>query len=238
MRRIDWSRHRGGAPLLPPVLAYLVLTAGALVVPPLIAGERPWQSDHALIDFFQHHPGAAHASAFFTLGSAVPFAVAAMVATTRLRMLGLNVPGRFIAQAGGILGAAMLAVSGLATLTLTRPRVADDASIVRALDGFAVTTGGSGFVVFEGLLVAGVSISGWYGRALPRWLAAGGFVVAVISEFAALTALTDAANVLLPLARFGAMAWLAGIAVLLPAGRRGRRTGRDTAREPVPAARG
>jgi hypothetical protein len=67
--------HSGGAPLLPPTVAYAVLTVLGVVVPPLVAGVRPWSSDAALLTFFRDHAGAAHVSAYFTLGAAVPFAV-------------------------------------------------------------------------------------------------------------------------------------------------------------------
>src|SRR4051812_33823800 len=90
--------HRTGAPLFPPAVIYAVLTVLAVTVPPLVAGVRPWTSDAALLDFFRHHSGAAHTSAFLTLSAAAPLSVFTAVATTRLRTLGLDVPGRIIAQ--------------------------------------------------------------------------------------------------------------------------------------------
>jgi hypothetical protein len=214
-------RHsRVGAPLLPPVVAYLALTVCAVAVPPLIAGVKPWTSDRALLEFFQHHNGAAHASAFFTLASAVPFAVATAVATTRLRTLGLDVPGRIIAQIGGTIAATLLAVAGLSTLALTQRGVADSAPIVRALDGLTFAAGGPGYVVFAGLLIAGVSIAGLIGRVLPPWLGWAGIALAAVSEIASLSAAFDGADFLLPIARFGGLAWLLAVALYLPSTRR------------------
>jgi hypothetical protein len=215
------KRHgRTYVPLLPPVVAYLVLTLCAVAVPPLIAGVKPWTSDHDLLEFFQHHAGAAHASAFFTLGSAVPFAVATAVATTRLRTLGLDVPGRIIAQVGGAIAATLLAVAGLSTVALTQDHVAESAPVVRVMNGLTFAAGGPGFVVFEGLLVAGVSIAGLVGRVLPGWLGWGGIVVALVSEVATLSTAFDGAGFLLPVGRFGAMLWLLAIAFRLPSSRR------------------
>jgi hypothetical protein len=225
------KHRRTGAPLLPPVLSYLVLTLCAVAVPPIVAGVKPWTSDHALLEFFQHHSGAAHASAFFTLGSAIPFAVATAVATTRLRTLGLDVPGRIIAQIGGTIAAALLAIAGLSTLALTQDGVADSAPVVRALNGLTFTTGGPGFVVFEGLLVAGVSIAGLLGRVLPKWLGWGGIAVALVSELACLSAAFDGADFLLPVGRFAGLAWLVAIGVLLPSTRRELREKRGIVRD-------
>jgi hypothetical protein len=226
------ERHvRAGAPLLPPVLAYVALTLCAVAVPPLIAGVKPWTSDHALLEFFQHHNGAAHASAFFTLASAVPVEIATAVSTTRLRTLGIDVPGRIIAQVGGTIAATLLAVAGLGTLALTQDGVADSAPVVRAFNGLTFAAGGPGFVMFEGLLVAGISVAGLLGRVLPRWLAWGGIAIAVVSELASLSAAFDGADFLLPIGRFGALVWLVAIALLLPSTRRELRERRGVMRE-------
>lgn len=224
------TTKRAGAPLLPPVISYAVLTVLAVAVPPLIAGVRPWTSDHALLEFFQHHPGAAHASAFFTLGSAIPFAVATAVATSRLRTLGLDVPGRMIAQLGGTIAAGLLAVAGLSTLALTQDRVADSDAVVRAFNGLTFAAGGPGFVVFEGLLVAGVSVAGLTGRVLPRWFGWAGVALAVLSEIASVSAAFDGADFLLPIGRFGGLLWLLAIGVLLPSTRRELRARRGIVR--------
>lgn len=222
--------ERTGPPLLAPVISYAVLTICAVVVPPLIAGVQPWTSDAALLDFFQHHPGAAHASAFFTIGAAIPFAVATAVATTRLRTLGLDVPGRIIAQIGGTVAAAMLTVAGVCTLAATQGRVAESAVAVRTLDGLTFAAGGPGFVVFAGLLAAGVSAAGLLGRVLPRWLGWFGIAVAAVSELACLAAAFDGADFLLPIGRFGGLIWLVAVGVALPATRRELRARRGIVR--------
>ena len=159
----------------------------------------------------------------------MPFAVATAVATTRLRTLGLDVPGRIIAQVGGAIAAALLAVAGLSTLALTQDRVADSAAVVRAMSGLTFATGGPGFVVFDGLLVAGVSIAGLIGRVLPPWVGWGGIAIAVVSELATLSAAFDDADFLLPVGRFGGLLWLVAIAFRLPSSRRDLRENRPPA---------
>ncbi len=210
---------RSGAPLWPPVVAYAVLTVLAVAVPPLIAGVRPWSSDAALLDFFAHHAGAAHAGAFFTVGSAVPLAVLTAVATSRLRHLGIDVPGRVIAQVGGAVAVAMLALAGVATLAGTQDRVADSPAAIRALNGITYAAGGPAFVMFSGLLVAGIAISGLAGGVLPRAVGWSGVGVAVVSEVASLANAFDAMSALLPVGRFGTLVWLVALAGTLPAHR-------------------
>ena len=213
------TRRRPNAvvvPLLPPALAYAVLTIMAATVPSAIAGVAAWKSDANLLDFYQHHGDAAHAGAFFTLAAAVPFAVFTAVTTSRLRSLGLDVPGRMIALVGGTIAAALLALAGLTELALTRSHVSDSASVVRAFDGLLFACGGVGFVVFAGLLAAGVSITGLLGRVLPPWLAWLGIATAVVSELASLAAAFPALEFLLPVGRAGGLIWMVLVAVRLP----------------------
>ncbi len=214
------SVHRAGAPLLPPALSYAVLTLAGIVGPTAVAGTAPWGSDADLLSFFRDHPDAAHASAFFTFGAAIPFAVATAVSTSRLRTLGLDVPGRMIALIGGTVASALLALSGLTTFALTQPHVAASAPAVRALYGLSFAAGGPGFVAFSGLLLAGVSIAALFGRVLPTWLGWAGLAVAGLSELASFSVAFTGLEFLLPVGRFGGLLWLVAIAVLLPATRR------------------
>jgi len=155
--------------------------------------------------------------AFLVLASAVPFAVFTAVASHRVRVAGLDVPGRIIAVVGGAAAAVLLALSGLANLALTQPHVVDSPAVVRALSGLAFATGGPGFVVFSGLLAAGISVPALIGRLTPRWVGWFGLVLAAVCELASLAAAADALNPLLPIGRFGTMGWLLAVAVTLSA---------------------
>ncbi|WP_158074032.1 hypothetical protein, partial [Micromonospora sp. CB01531] len=192
------SRHLGGAPLLPPAIAYVVLALAAVVMPSAVAGVAPYSSDADLLDFYTHHLGAAHLSAFLLLASAVPFVVFTAIASHRVRAAGLDVPGRLIALVGGTAAAALLAMSGLTTLALTQTHVADSPIAIRALNALAFATGGPGFVVFSGLLLAGISVPALAGQLVPRWVGWFGLVIAGVCELAALTAAIPALDPLLP----------------------------------------
>jgi hypothetical protein len=217
-------------PLLPPTLSYVVLTLAAVAVPGLMAGVRPWTSDSAQLDFFQHHGAAVHASAFFTFGAAIPFAILTAVSTTRLRTLGLDVPGRMIAFIGGTVAAVLLAVSGLTTLALAGPHVAESDAVLRAGYGLTFATGGLGFVVFSGLLFAGLSITGLIGHVLPRAIAWLGVTLAAVCELASVAVALPGLDLLVPIGRFGGLLWLLAIAVTLPATRRQLRERRHEVR--------
>lgn len=209
------SRHLGGAPLLPPTIAYVVLAVASIVVPPALAGVAAYGSDADLLDFYASHSGAAHLSAFLLLASSVPFAVFGAIASHRVKDAGLDVPGRLIALVGGTVAATMLAMSGLVTLAITRPQVADSAAAVRALQGLVFATGGPAFVVFSGLLVAGISVPALIGRLTPRWVGWFGLALAAVCELASLSVAVDALNPLLPIGRFGTMVWLVAVAVTM-----------------------
>lgn len=202
------TRHAGGAPMLPPALAYVVLSAVGIVLPPLLAGVSSYGDDRGLLAFYGQHPGPARLLAFCVLGSAVPFAVCTAVASHRVLAGGMDVPGRLIALVGGGVAAGLLTLSGLASFALVQPLVADDAGVVRALQGLAFAAGGPGFVVFSGLLVAGVSVPLLVGRLAPAWLGRAGLVLAAVCEVSALCLLFDGLTFLLPVGRFGTMAWL------------------------------
>lgn len=201
--------------MLPPAIAYVVLAVAGIIVPPAVAGVAAYSSDADLLTFYTDHERAAHLLAFFLLASAVPFIVFTAVVSQRVLRAGLDVPGRLIALVGGAAAAGMLALSGLCTLALTQPGVADDAASTRALDALAFAAGGPGFVVFSGLLLAGISIPALIGKLVPRWIALFGLVIAGVCELASLTALTDAFDPLLPIGRFGTMIWMLAVAVAL-----------------------
>ncbi len=215
--------HPQGAPLLPPAIAYVVLAVAGIIGPPLVAGRAPYSSDADLLGFYTDHSGAAHLLAFLVLASAVPFAVCAAIASHRVRAAGLEVPGRLIALVGGAIAAGMLALSGLCSLALTGTQVAQSPSVVRGLNALAFAAGGPGFVVFSGLLVAGISIPLLVGHLAPGWIAWFGLATAAVCEAASLTAATAALNPLLPIGRFATMAWLLAVAATLSTARHAER---------------
>jgi hypothetical protein len=215
------SRHRqNGPPLLIPGIAFAVLTVASAILG--ASGPRPASSltDTAFYDVTHHTTLIVLGTIVF--GTSIPLATWTAVTYRRLRHLGITVPGATIAVAGGLLASASLAVSGLVTWTAAQSASDIDLSLARALTDLAFATGGAGFVVPFGLLIAGVAIPGMMNGLMPRWVGWAGLVVAGIAELATLSLLTSALDPLLPVARFGGLIWLLLASVLLPLERRQR----------------
>jgi hypothetical protein len=118
----------------------------------------------------------------------------------------------------------MLMISASADWVLSHPEVGGDPAVSRALSLFAFLTGGVGFLVGLGLLLAGLAVPILMLRLAPRWLAWTGLAVAAVSEVSFLAMAIPGLQVLLPVGRYAGLAWLVGIGFLLP-------TRRLTARE-------
>ena len=85
--------------------------------------------------------------------------------------------------------------------------------------------------------MAGIAVPGLLAGLLPRPLALAGLAVAAVAELSTLTLLVSDAAILLPVARFTALAWLVATGFLLPRTRSNKavarlsRTGSSTAEE-------
>lgn len=211
--------RRSGPPLLAPGLAWAVLTVLALV---LNSGTRPYADPTVTLGLLRDHATSAQLSALAVLASAVPLAVWVAATHHRLHKLGLRVAGPTLGLAGGLLAAAMLALSGVAAWS---------AAVAAALPGDPTTTaagftllsfasGGAGFVVTFGLLIAGVSVPTLLGRLVPRPLALFGLVLAGIAVVAVFSLVLPALSFLLPVVRFGGLIWLLWVSAVLPVSRR------------------
>jgi hypothetical protein len=215
------SRHVG-PPLLPLALISVGLFAASLVVGAAGGGPFPSPYDHTrdVVAFFSGHSTTVQVAATLQFASAVPLAILAASLSSRLRYLGFaRVPGVLIASTGGTLASGMLAVSALAQWVLSRP-AAINSGVVRPLADLAYATGGPGAIVFLGLLVAGIAIPAAVGRLLPRPLWIAGIAFAAVAELSTIALISEPAAVLLPIGRFGSLAWLIAAAALLPASRR------------------
>ena len=209
----------GGPPLAGLAVTATVLFLAGLIASTAMAGTAfpsPFDSGASIQAYFRGHQDAAKVSGFFQFAAAVPVAIYAATASSRLRTLGIRAPGATIALAGGALAAAFMSISGLVTWTLAQPAVLASPALVRALHDLAFATGGPGSVVPFGLLIAGLAVPAAFGALLPRWLAGTGLIIALAAEFSALSLLIDGAAYLLPAARFAGLAWLIIAGALLP----------------------
>jgi hypothetical protein len=212
-------RHPGPS-LLVVAIVFVALFAGSLAVTAVMTGGEhfpsPFEPPAAARAFFAAHADAVRLGAFLQFGAAVPLAIFAATASSRLRFLGIEAAGATIALVGGTLASAMAALSALVQWALAQPGVEDG---TRTLHLLAFAAGGPGFVVPFGLLVAGIALTGGFSRKLPRWLMWSGLGVAATAELSSLGIALSPALLLLPLARFAGFAWMIAAGAALPSTR-------------------
>lgn len=181
----------------------------------------PFGDPSAITAYFAGQSSAVLVSAVLQFAAAVPLAIYAAVASSRLRHLGVTAPGATIALVGGIVAAVGMTIAGLLTWVLAQPGVGSaGGTLVLALHDLTFATGGVGTVVFLGLLVAGIAVPALMTGLLPRWLAIAGLVIAAIAVLSTLSLAWSGLAILLPIGRFPGMIWLIVAGHLLPRSRR------------------
>ena len=218
-RRADGGPHPGAL----AVVTAALFVAGVVVVVAATGGSGASSpmgtSASDVAARYADHPDGFRVSALLGFGASVPLVILAATVYTRQRRLGIRVPGPAIGLVGGVLASALLAVSTLATWTAAQDGVPDDAAVARALALLAFATGGVGFAVGLGLLVAGAAVPALILRLVPRWLAWAGLVLAAVAEVSFLSLVVEPLQYLLPVARFGGLLWLVAYAFLVPRSR-------------------
>jgi len=215
-------RHRGPSLVIVGAVFTALFLASLIVSTAMAGGQHfpsPFQPEALSSAWFAEHAWAVRLGAFLQFGAAVPFGIFTATAVSRVRFLGVDVAGTLIGLFGGVAASLMLAVSALMQWTLSQPGIVESTSLVHGLHLLAFATGGPGFVVPAGLLLAGVSVSAGLHRLLPRWLMWFGLVVAGLSELSALSLVIPAAGYLLPLARFPGFVWMICVGAMLPKAR-------------------
>ncbi|HEY1809757.1 MAG TPA: hypothetical protein VGG42_14415 [Acidobacteriaceae bacterium] len=199
--------------------AYVLVTAAGLVAGALLRHGASWVTPFApaeqLRAFFAQSPMAARVSNFFLFGSAVPFGIFAVTLISRLRFMGVRAAGTNIALFGGLSAAIALFLSGAAGWILSIPEVVDSAPLVKAVAFFNFLCGGVFYAVGFGLLAAGVSVTAYFMRFLPRWIVVLGMILAVTGEASSLSLIAYPANFFIPITRFAGFLWMLLVAIAL-----------------------
>jgi hypothetical protein len=213
------SRFRGPSLLLLAAAHIVIFVAGLVASVALPHGGASFVAPFAPAEkvrlFFAQGPMAARVGSFFLFGSAVPFGIFAVTAVSRLRHLGVRAAGTNIALLGGLTAAIALMLSGMAGWILSVVDVSVSAPLVKALYYFSFLSGGVLYAVGFGLLVAGVSITSYFYRLLPRWLAVLGIVIAVTGELSWFSLVVFPANYFIPVTRYVGFVWMVLAAVAL-----------------------
>lgn len=213
--------HRGPS-LVVVASVHAALFVVGLLVATILAGASfpsPFGPRGPSDAYFAAHPGAVRALSFFQLGAAIPLAVFAATSASRLQFLGMRVAGVHIALAGGILASGCQAASACAQWVASQPGVSEIPAVTRPLHLLSFAVGGPACIACFGLLVAGVSAVAGLPGLLPRWLMLAGLGIAAVAEISVLTFVAPVFSYLLPLARFGGLAWMICVGALLPKAR-------------------
>jgi hypothetical protein len=212
------SRFRGPSLLLLVTFHFLIFASGLVAAAALRHGAHfvtPFAPAEELRAFLALSPTAVQVSNFFLFGSAVPFGIFAVTTVSRLRYLGVRVAGTNIALLGGLIATIALILSGIVGWILSVPEVLASASIVKMVNFLNFLLGGVVFAVGFGLLAAGVSVTCYFMRLLPRWLVAFGMLMALTGELSSLSLIAYPANFFIPITRYLGFIWMFSVAVAL-----------------------
>jgi len=139
---------------------------------------------------------------------------------SRLRYYGVRATGTSIALFGGVSAAIALSLSGMAGWILSVSEVSASAAAAKALYFFSFLAGGVYYAVGFGLLAAGISVTSYFTRLLPRWLVVLGMLIAITGELASLSLIAFPANYLIPFTRYIGFVWMLLVSVALRRDRR------------------
>jgi hypothetical protein len=220
-------RFRGPSLLLLVTFHFLIFASGLVAAAVLRHGARfvtPFAPAEELRAFLTLSPTAVRVSNFFLFGSAVPFGIFAVTTVSRLRYLGVRAAGTNISLLGGLIATIALILSGIVGWILSVPDVLASASIVKMVSFLNFLLGGVVFAVGFGLLAAGVSVTCYFMRLLPRWLVAFGMLMALTGELSSLSLIAFPANFFIPITRYLGFIWMFSVAVALTRDRRGEQT--------------
>jgi len=204
-------QFRGPSLILLGIIHILLFAANLVTAAVLRHGApfvNPFAAAETVRTFFQQNPTADRISSFLMFASAIPLGLFAVTMVSRLLFLGVRAAGTNIALFGGLMASSALVLSSLLGWLLSLPEVVASTSVVQAINFLAFLFGGAAYAVGFGLFAAGVSVTSYFSRLLPRWLTVIGMLVAVAGEFSSLSLVTYPANFLIPITRFLGFIWM------------------------------
>lgn len=176
----------------------------------------PWETADAIATYFRTQQHDVLMCAFLQFGAAIPLGLFTATIVSRLRFLGTTAAGANIALFGGFMAALNVGVSSLLLWVMSYPGIAQNETVLRALYYAVFAIGGVGYSAPLGLLIAGISVTAFFMKLLPKWLIIFGFLLAVIGELSWLSLIFPKLLSLIPLTRFPGFIWLALTGFMLP----------------------
>ena len=211
-------RFRGPSLILLATVHILVFVAGLVASATLRHGASyvtPFAPAEQVRLFFAESPTAVRVSNFFLFASAVPFGIFAVTTVSRLRFMGVRAAGTNITFLGGLIATIALILSGIMGWVLSVPEVSASAQVVKAIFYLCFLFGGTVYAVGFGLLAAGVSVTSYFMRLLPRWIVALGMLLAITGELSSLSLIAYPANFFIPITRYLGLIWMVSVALAL-----------------------
>ena len=101
------------------------------------------------------------------------------------------------------------------------PEVLASAPIIKAVNSSTSCLAGWSSRLDSALLAAGVSVTCYFMRLLPRWLVAFGMLLALAGELSSLSLVAYPANFFIPITRYLGFIWMFSVAVALTRDRKG-----------------
>ena len=176
----------------------------------------PWETVEIIATYFQNYRHDVMMCAFFQFGAAIPLGLFTATVVSRLKFLGTKAAGVNIALFGGFMTAFNLCVSSLILWVMSYPGIAQDITINRALYYMVFAIGGVGYSVPLGLLIAGISVTSFFMKILPKWVIVLGLLLAVLGELSWISLVFPKLLPLIPLTRFPGFIWLMIVGFMLP----------------------
>ena len=217
-------RFRGPSLLLLATVHLLIFASGLVAAALLRHAARfvtPFAPADELRAFLAVSPTAVRVSNFFLFGSAIPFGIFAVTIVSRLRYMRVRAAGTNIALLGGLIATMALILSGIVGWILSVPEVLASTPVVKMVNFLNFLLGGVVFSVGFGLLAAGVSVTCYFTRLVPRWLVAFGMLMALTGELSSLSLVSYPANFFIPITRYLGFIWMFSVAVALTRNRNG-----------------
>jgi hypothetical protein len=184
------------------------------VKPPYWPG--PWEPPDVIVSYFHTHSFNVLICVFLQIGALIPLGIYAATIVSRLRFLGIDAAGPNIALFGGFLTVFNSMAAGFTTWAMIHPGVMQDLTITPALNYLSYASGGPGFSMPMGLLMAGVCIPAAFRKLLPKWLIVFGLLLALAGELSWFNLVFPKALFIIPLVRFPGFIWLIAIGFMLP----------------------
>jgi hypothetical protein len=211
-------RFRGPSLILLATVHILVFVAGLVAAATLRHGApyvTPFAPAEGMRLFFAQSPTAVRVSNFFLFASAVPFGIFAVTIVSRLRFMGVRAAGTNITLLGGLIATIALMLSGITGWVLSVTEVSASAQLVKAIFFLCFLLGGTVYSVGFGLLAAGVSVTSYFMRLLPRWMVVLGILLAITGELSSFSLIAYPANFFIPVTRYLGLIWMVSVAVAL-----------------------